>query len=282
MKKILVPTDFSDTAGHATEFAVQTSKVFPAKITLLHSYEVNSSMVTDYLGVDKEFTLTMLSDLEKKLDGVKENIHQSDNTEVDTFISTYSLFDAIEKVSDEKKSDLIVMGTLGGSGLKEKIWGSRTSSVIGNTKIPVMVIPNGYTWKKPEKILFLTNRFQKNPKILNYIFELAGLYMANVMVSVFTDTDDEKADIYLENKKNIAEYESFLKNNYNENTLTSIHLTGTDFEQTLQNFIKENDIDVLVMVTHQAGFWKRLFFPSRTERMSYHTKIPLLAIPAEM
>jgi nucleotide-binding universal stress UspA family protein len=145
-----------------------------------------------------------------------------------------------------------------------------------------MVIPNGYTWKKPEKILFLTNRFQKNPKILNYVFELAGLYMANVMVSVFTDTDDEKTDVYLENKKNIAEYESFLKNNYNENTLTSIHLTGTDFEQTLQNFIKANDIDVLVMVTHQAGFWTRLFFPSKTERMSYHTKIPLLAIPAEM
>jgi nucleotide-binding universal stress UspA family protein len=67
---------------------------------------------------------------------------------------------------------------------------------------------------------------------------------------------------------------------YNEETLTSAHLTGEDFETTLQNFIRENDIDILVMVTYQNTFWSRIFNPSKTKRMSYHTNIPLLAIPA--
>lgn len=280
MKQILVPTDFSDTAGNAIDFALESSKIFPSKITLLHSYEITSSFTTDYLGVNKEFTLSMLNDIEKKLDQQKENIKESDHVEVDTFISTHPLREAIIKAADEKKSDLIVMGTLGASGIKEKIWGSRTSSVIGETKVPVMVIPHGYTWKKPRKILFATNQFQKDPKILNYIFEMAGLYMAGVQVTVFTDADDDKTEVYLENKKNIAEYSDFLKTNYNENTLTSTHITGSNFEETLQDYISENDIDILVMVTYKAGFWSRIFNPSRTRRMSYNTKIPLLAIPA--
>jgi len=144
----------------------------------------------------------------------------------------------------------------------------------------VMVIPHDYTWKKPRKILFATNRFQKDSKVLNYLFELAGLYMANVQVVVFTDSDDDKAQLFLENKQKIAEYEEFLKSEYNENTLTSAHLTGKNFEETLQDYIEKNDIDILVMVTYQGGFWKRIFNPSVTKRMSYHTKIPLLAIPA--
>jgi len=281
MKKILVPTDFSDTAGNAVDFAIQTSKIFPARITLLHSYEVTGSFSTDYMGVNKEFVLSMLNDIEKELDQNKEKIKDESGVDVETFISTYGLNEAIEKATSEKKSDLIVMGTLGSSGLKEKIWGSHTSAVIGNTKVPVMVIPHDYTWKKPRKILIATNHFQRDSKILNYIFELAGLYMANVQVAVFTDTDDEKAEIYLENKQNIADYERFLKTNYNESTLTSVHLTGTDFGKTIQDYIQENEIDMMVMITYQAGFWKRLFNPSMTRKMSYNTRIPLLAIPAE-
>lgn len=280
MKHLLVPTDFSETAGNAIDFAIQTSKVFPARITLLHSYEVTGSFATDYIGMNKEFTLNMLADIEKKLDKEKARIKSEYGIEVETFISTYPLREAILKAAEERKSDLIIMGTLGASGLKEKIWGSRTSSVIGETTVPVMVIPDGYKWQKPRKMLFATNQFQKDPRILNYIFELAGLYMANVQVTVFTDTDDEKAEVYLENKQKIAEYAEFLRSNYNEHTLVSTHLTGTQFEDTMHQYIEENDIEILIMVTYQAGFWSSIFNPSKTKRMSYNTKIPLLAVPA--
>lgn len=280
MKQILVPTDFSATAMLATDFAIQTSRIFPAKITLLHSYEVVSSFSADYIGMNREFTLHMLNDIEKQLDDLKKKIFEDDGVPVDTFLSTYALPEAIGKAAEEKKSDLIVMGTLGASGIAEKIWGSRTSSVIGKTRTPVMVIPHDYKWTKPGKILFVTNRFQKDTKILNYIFELAGLYMANVQVGVFTDSDDETAEVYLENKKNIDDYKNFLRDQYNEQALTSVHLSGSDFEETLQDYVQENNFDMLVMVTYQTGPWKRLFNPSKTKKMSYNTKIPLLAIPA--
>lgn len=280
MKQILVPTDFSKCADNAINFAVQSAKILPAKVTLLHSFEVNDNIYTDYMGVNREYNLTMLNGVKEKLGHLKKNIEETDGVVVDTFISTSSLQDAIAKSVKEKKADMIIMGTLGASGIKEKLWGSRTAAVIGKSDIPVMVIPIEYKWKKPQKVLMATNKFEKEPAILDYLFEFAGLYMAQVQVAIFTDVDNDKAAVFLEHKNKIVQYEKFLKEMYNEGTLASVHLYGKDFQTTLQNFISENNFDMLVMVTYQRSFWERIFNPGMTKRMSYHTHIPLLAIRA--
>ncbi|HEY9361704.1 MAG TPA: universal stress protein [Chitinophagaceae bacterium] len=279
MKRILVPTDFSKCADKAIDFAVQSAKIVPVEIILLHSFEVKDNMYSDYMGVNREFNVSMLNDAKEKLAELKKNIEETDGVVVDTFISTNSLYDAITRSVKEKKIDMVVMGTLGASGIKEKLWGSRTAAIIGRSDIPVMVIPIEYEWKKPQNILLATNRFEKEPAILDYLFELAGLYMSRVQVAVFTGESDDKAITFLNHEHKISEYEEYLTDMYNEETLTSAHLTGEDFETTLQNFIRENDIDILVMVTYQNTFWSRIFNPSKTKRMSYHTNIPLLAIP---
>ena len=279
MKQILVPTDFSNAAEIAIDFAVKSAKILPAEITLIHSFEVNNSPYADYVGVNREFNRSMISEANEKLEAIKKRIESTDGILVKTFVSTHTLIDTINDFGKEKKVDMVVMGTLGASGLKEKLWGSRTSAIIGKTIVPVMVIPNEYQWKKPEKMLLATNQFEKEPKSLNFIFELAGLYMSSMQVAVFTDEDDDKTQVFLDDQKNIADYETFLKKNYKEDTLSSAHLSGESFDETLHNFIKENNVDILVMITYQNSFWSRLFNPSKTKRMSYHTTIPLLAIP---
>lgn len=282
MKQILVPTDFSECSKKALDFAVQSAKIIPAEVTLLHSFEVNDNIYTDYQGVNREYNLTILNEAKNDLDHLKKDIEETNDLTLDTTISTDSLQVAIKKAVEEKEFDLIAMGTLGASGLKEKLWGSRTAATIGKAGMPVLAIPIEYEWKKPQKILFATNQFEKDPAILNYLFELAGLYMAGMQVVVFTDEEDDKSEIFLEHKKKIAEYETFLKETYNEETLTSAHISGVNFEETLQQYIKENEIDILVMVTYPHRLWERIFNPSQTKRMSYHSNIPLLAIPATM
>jgi nucleotide-binding universal stress UspA family protein len=278
MKQIIVPTDFSRCADNAIDFAIQSAKILPAKVTLLHSFEINDNIYTDYMGVNREYNLSILNGVKEKLAQLKKNIEETDGIVVDTLISTSALQDTIAKSVNEKNADLIIMGTLGASGIKEKLWGSRTAAVIGKSDIPVMAIPIEYKWKKPQKILLATNKFEKEPAILDYLFELAGLYMAHVQVAVFTNVDNDKAALFLEHKNKIAQYEKFLKETYNESTLASVHLYGKDYQTTLQNFIRENNIDIFVMVTYPRSFWERIFNPGMTKRMSYHTHIPLLAI----
>ena len=38
--------------------------------------------------------------------------------------------------------DLIVMGTSGAGGLKEKLWGSNTAGIIFISPLPILVIPH--------------------------------------------------------------------------------------------------------------------------------------------
>ena len=279
MKKIIVPTDFSPIANNALNFAVETAKVLSAELTILHSYEVSGSTYVDYMGVNKEFNRTMLGEAKQKLELVKKGIEVTAHPTIKTVVSTLALNEAIEEVVKETNADMVVMGTLGASGLKEKLWGSRTSKFIGMTKIPVMVVPDEYKWKKPQKILFATDHFEKNPAVLNYIFELAGLFMAQVQVVVFSDESSDKVKKFVERDKEIPLYEKFLQEEYNEKAILTTHISGEGFDKTLHDFIEANDIDILTMITYQRNFWDRIFNPSLTKKMSYHTTIPLLAIP---
>lgn len=281
MKKIIVPTDFSPTAEKAQNFAVQSAKLFDAEVTLLHSFEIEKFMTADYAGYNKNFVIDMVNQIERNLDRAKKYALDLDEVEVQTYLSSYDLNTAIKKLVDEKKADLIVMGTIGQGGIGRSLWGTRTSSLIGKAKTPIMVIPYNYTWKKPSKILFLTNKFEKDPEILNYIFEWAGLYTANVEVGVFTDVDGDKAEKFFENKEKLEEYESFIKEEFYEKSIVSQHLVGYEFEDTLNEYIQENEVDMVVMVTYPRGILSRLFNKSLTKEMSYNTQIPLLAISAK-
>jgi nucleotide-binding universal stress UspA family protein len=283
MKTILVPTDFSFCAGNAVDFAVQSAKILPAEIILLHAFEVKGNIYTDYMGVNKEFNQSLVDDAEQKLQQFKKSIEEAEAVAVSTKIYRGTVRDAIVETAIAENADLIVMGTLGANGFKGKIFGSKTAAVIGNTHIPIIAIPYDYEWKKPETFLIATNHFEKEPAILDFVFELADLYMAQVQVVVFTDEDDDKAATHLEHIRKTPQYEKALKQQYKEETLTATHLYGLEFEETLQKHIKEKEIDILVMITYQKedGFWDRIFRPSKTKQVSYHTNIPLLAIPAK-
>lgn len=281
MKHILIPTDFSEPADNAINFAVNSNKYFAESITLLHSLEVGGNMYVDYMGVNKEFNSKMIGEAEARLRNVKQDLAVQYGVAVDTVVSTTGLKEAIDEAVQSLGVDLVVMGTLGASGSLQRIWGSRTSSVIGNTKVPVMAIPVDYTWKKPGKILFTTNFFEKEKAVLDFIFELAELYMAEVQVAVFTNQIDDSAAKFIRHSESLEAYQSFLKTEYREDTLSGAHLYGDDFEETIQKYIEEHEIDILVMVTYQDNIWARFFNPSKTRAMSYQTRVPLLAIPAD-
>ncbi len=280
MKHILVPTDFSPTADKAIEFAVRSAKYLPGKISLLHSYEMGDSLMTDYVGMDREFNTALLAEANGKLEAIQKEIQENHDVHVDVKVSGLPLIHAVQEGIDEEGVDLIIMGTLGASGLGNKIWGSRTSELIGKSKVPVLAVPADYEWEKPARILFATNKFEKEEKILDYIFEMADLYMAGIRAAVFTDADDDRAMKFYENEGKLREYEEYLRFEYKEDTLSSQHLLGEKFEETLQEYIDDKNVDMLIMVTYQDSIWKRFFNPSKTKRMSYHTRIPLLAIPS--
>lgn len=280
MKKILALTDFSKTADNALKFALETAKAFSADVAVLHSFQVMDTTFYDFWELSPEYMVDLQKGLKDKLDRLTEDFRKEyREIKVETMVSSLPLVEAIRDVNADDDFDLIVMGKTGATGIREKIWGGHTTAVMRDTALPMMIIPHHYEWKKPDKVVFLSNKFEKDEKILNTIFEMAGLFLSEVQVSVFSDAIKDKLATYSTSNAAIHEYEDYLKEKYHDNSLTAVHLMGEGFEESMEGYIQDNKVDMLVMVTYQRGFWKRLFNPSLSNKVSYQTKIPLLVIP---
>ena len=280
MKKILVPTDFSSSATNDLNFAVQTAKAYPLEIILLHEVDRMDSLYSEAPQIIQENYTTILEEAQIKLDQVKSSIAETESLDIRTFLREGEVDEHILELTEEIDIDLIVMGTFGINGLKDRIWGSKTAGLTGKTKVPVMVIPYEYNWKVPQKALLATSFFEEDSNVLNPIAGLMAVYNLMLHVAVFTDEDTADAAQFMENSMNIDHYGKKLQRQLNTTSVITSHLSGHKFEDALQDYIKDNDIDILVMVTYQRSLWDRVFHPSTTRRMSYHTTIPLLIIPA--
>ena len=279
MKNILVPTDFSLNANKALNFAVQIARQAKAEIILIHACDLIDTIFKDNQTTYKEHNQPISDNVNENLSLLKKSIEDTENLSVHIQLYKGKVTDAILQASEEHHADLIIMGTLGEAGLKEKIFGSITAGIIGKTNIPVMAVPLLSEWDTPKKILLMVNNSEEKPDMVKSVFELAELFNATVHVAIFTDVDSAEAIDYLKDKRGVNSYEEKLKIKYKNTDIKSVQLDGHRFQQTIEEYILEQCIDIVAMVTHQRTFLKSIFNRSMTKKMSYHTRIPLLAIP---
>jgi nucleotide-binding universal stress UspA family protein len=141
IRRILVPTDFSDAASEAVQAAVVLARAFDAGIELLH-VTAEASLLPPPMDV-VPFSVLM-PELSKK---VKERLTeeaqrvQAAGTPCDTSSREGSPHLEITKRAQEMGADLIVMGTHGHGGLAHAVLGSVTERVLHKSRCPVLVVP---------------------------------------------------------------------------------------------------------------------------------------------
>ncbi len=266
MKRILVPTDFSANAEKALNYAVQIAKISKAELFLVHAAEAYQ--------VDEDITTS-----KEKLSLITKSISESEQINCTAGIVADSSVNGILEAISEYQASLVVMGTVGSTGFNERIFGSRTAVVIGKSPVPVLAIPLLSEWKVPKKILVAINNFELSDKLLRPVITLATVFNSSIQVTVFTDTDDDFVEDFALNERKIIDFRDGLKEKYPELEIHAVHLAGLHFRKSLQQWIDDNNIDVLVMLTHKRNLIGSVFNSSMTKKMSYHTNIPLLAIP---
>lgn len=266
MKKILVPTDFSDNATKALNYAVQIAKTAGAEVVLIHALESTNP--------EEEKKVA-----EEKLCNTAKSIRETEAVTISTGVFADSSVNSILNAITKYGADLVLMGTIGNTGFTEKVFGSRTAGIIGKSPVPVLAVPLLSEWKAPKKILLAVNKFNIPDKLLKPVIALASLFRASIQATIFTDTDDDYVEDYGEHEESIANFRDELIEKYPGLEIHAVHLAGEHFRQSLQKWIDKNGIDILVMLTHHRTLIGSLFNSSMTKKMSYHTNIPLLAIP---
>lgn len=280
MNRILVPTDFSPNADRAIDYAVRIARLNESTLYLIHACDNLDPLYMEGAMTHMEYNQKIMDEAFEKLDIRRKSIEDTEGVLVNIQLYSGSVMDTIMVAALEHKADLIIMGTLGISGLRDRIFGSKTASLISESNIPVLAIPLEYDWSQPGKFLIAIKDVDEALPLLDPAFELASLFNAEVHITLFTDKDDGGALDYISDDRIITRAETKLKGQHKQVLIKKEHLLGGNFEDSINEYIAQNGIDLLAMITHKRSLLGRLFHQSITRKMSYHTRVPVLAIPA--
>ena len=133
-RTILVATDFSEHSERALECAITLAKAASGKIHLLHAMQVPSElrMAGDWYATLRGSAVAGLDACLEKLDaaGVASESHFVDENPVAAILS----------LADKLKSDLIVIGSRGRSGLANVLLGSVAERILRLATCPVLTV----------------------------------------------------------------------------------------------------------------------------------------------
>lgn len=260
--EILLPTDFSDNATLAGDFAIDICRRANATLFVLHAYDMpyaNRSMSTSLLEIMRDNAESNMKQYEEKLNGKDINTK--------TLVRLGNPIRTIKEMSKNLGIDLVVMGTKGASGLEELLLGSNASAVIQGTDVPVLIIPPKSTLNGFDKILLATDlNFKGKRRPLERLAELARLYNSEVEILHVQNSTAEQGS-----REFIDDILGDIPHNY-------FVTKSDDIEQAILSHCESRDVDLLATIPKQYGFFEGLFHTSLTSKLAYHTSVPMLAL----
>tara|TARA_R110002124_G_scaffold70652_3_gene189378 strand:+ start:85 stop:918 length:834 start_codon:yes stop_codon:yes gene_type:complete len=277
MKRILFPTDFSETATNAFIHALEFAKVVKGELILLHSFELPildaQFFPQNYMAIYESLELS-------KFDMFKEEIpklraialeHNLDHIKMSHRLMDGELLYTIEKAIQEDKIDYVVMGTEGASSWSTFFTGTNAGNVLVDIAVPTYCIPNGAVYKKIKTIGFTTRFREKDKKALKNVLKLAKKADAQVYCLYVKTADSDVT------KETIKEWEE----EFEAEGVTFWVTLSDKVKESIADFILNKDIDVLTMLTYKRSFFEGFFNPSFTKKLAQNLSIPILALPIE-
>lgn len=141
IKKILVPTDFSDASNKAVSKASEIAEFFNAEIVLLHVKPNDTSFIEQYL------TEELIQELNEKIDeDIQKNFEKQINesakqgVKITTAIKEGVPYQQIIKAEEDYNVDLVIIAPHNKTFFKDVFLGSTTEKVIKRSKKSVLLV----------------------------------------------------------------------------------------------------------------------------------------------
>ena len=182
----------------------------------------------------------------------------------------YPVEDVIETFVQHNNIDLIIMGMKGSSGLKKMLIGSTAAAVMGNSHIPVIIVPEHSPFKTIKNIVYASDMIAISKEI-KILVQFAKLFNSSIHVLHIVSTISKK-------KIDTVRIKSDLISKFKYPHISFKIAMNDDVINAIDKHITDVKADVLAMFTHEPTFFEKLFGKSVTREMAFHSWIPILAI----
>ncbi len=278
--KILVASDYSRAGNNAERYAIQFAKATDAELTFFHAFEESfyfPEKSIEFEKMDENPVRGELTDLKLHIADMYRSMEmKAEEVNCRYIVRQGTLANELYTEAEADKTDFIVMGTHETDLLQLMINGSHTWEVIKKAPIPVLAIPEEASFKNINHIVFATEYRKGEIPVIHFLTNLAMLFDAELTIlhvsnDVFSlEFEKEMFDRFKNEVKSLIVY--------NKLSLQLVH--NNDLVEGLNNFCEKANADWLVMSHERSLFIVNMFNPvSATKKMSFHTHVPLLAVP---
>lgn len=265
MKKILVPTDFSEQASVALKAAAGIARKSNAEIILLHIIDMpQETMDMIKPGYDIPEIMLFKEGAEAKLTQTSMSEELS-GLNVSQILILGRTFHEVINVAKANNIDLIVMGSHGASGFKEFFIGSNTEKVIRTSDIPVLAIKGNNSEISFNKVVFANDFSEESAKGFEKIINFLKLNGANPHFLMINTPNNFKPTHIAEQMAH-----DFLKQ-YNLDAYEFSIYNDLDIEKGILNFAERVNADLIAMGTHGRKGFARLLNGSISEDLMNHS-----------
>jgi nucleotide-binding universal stress UspA family protein len=269
MKKLLVPTDFSEQAENALKVAIEIAKKRNSEIYLLHSIELPVNLATGSSDGGLPQSLFYMKLAEKRFAEFREKDYLQDIVIHET-IGRNEIYEDIDETCRNNDIDLIVMGSNGASGFKEMFVGSNTEKVVRTSETPVLVIKNNHATFEINDFVFATDfsdkfkdAFIKAKTFAEDIGAHIHLLLVNTPASFKTSAQSHEL---MENFISGMDLKNYTLNVYND----------TSVEKGILNFANFIEAELIGMGTHGRKGISHFLNGSISEDIVNHIDMPII------
>lgn len=268
--KILVPTDFSEVATFALEYAAGIARQGDAELLVMYA---------DPFEPPIHFTAGQVPGLVEALKRSKEIAAQelqeyarkhAPQVKLRGGVIEGAPAASILKAAENAAVDLIVMGTHGRTGVSRLTMGSVAERVLHETRIPLLTIRGRHS-SAVRRIVCPVNFTETAAAALRQAKVYADLFGAKLVVLHVIEgaalNDDElqrRTDDWAHSESNIADLDSFV-------------LRGNAAEQVI-DFSRANNIDLIVLGAEHRRFSDTSVLGTTAVRVTRHSPVPVLTV----
>jgi nucleotide-binding universal stress UspA family protein len=270
MKKILVPTDFSEHAEYALKVAAQIAKKNNCELFILNMLDLPTHL-NDAVNSGVNIPEVMLF-LKKTNDNLEELASESylNGLKITTSAKIEKTFDGIVTYSKEHDIDLIVMGSHGSSGFREMIIGSNTEKIVRTSDVPVLVVKHEIENFKATNFVFASDFTAEIKKPFQQLVDFANIFDADLNLVMINTPNNFKPTIVAEQIMN-----DFVKD-FKINKHSMHIFNDSNVENGILNFANRVDADLIGMCTHGRTGFAHFFNGSISEDLVNHAVRPVI------
>ena len=276
-KRILLPTDFSENALNAIQYALDMHEEEKCEFYLLNvfrvkGYSTKSIMVPEPGDVDYE---TAKKDSLDGLDKQMEILSLRDENPKHRFykISQFnSILYGVKNVIDKKDIDLDVMGTKGAGGTRSTVFGTNTVNIMEKvTECPVLAIPEKVRFSPPKEIVFPTDfKASFKRKEIHVLLDIAknhksAIRVLHIMESTKLSKKQENNKVLLDHMLDEVDH--------------SFHtMSDVKVQKGINTFIESRKSDMVAFMNKKHMFFGSILSNPLVKELGYYSEIPIMVL----